>query len=237
MVGRWTPKDSDDYVRNYKAVVRRLLGTVVRDIIAGIAFTTMDEQGCMDELHEVLIKTNVEKQQAADEIQRLTADSKVWLVYITHPSPSLARSAAESRPDVAASVVGKGSTVGEGHPAKSGAAASSAGDRRTGVTVEEEAEESEEEEACAYLVAGTQRKGTCLHRSRGCWRARQRRFSTWEMFQSVPQCGWDRFCQDCWPKEAPLDDDAESPCSASAGSTSSSQGSSTPPASPMTSPR
>ena len=80
-------KDSYDYARNYKAVVRRLLKMIVRDIIAGVAFTTLDEQGCMDELQEAMVKTNVNKKQAMEEISALTAASKLWLVYVAHPSP------------------------------------------------------------------------------------------------------------------------------------------------------
>ena len=183
-----------------------------------------------------MVKTNADTEQTTDEINTLTADGKVWLLFVTHPSPSLARTPAGARTDVAASIIGDSLAVGE-RQSGSDAAASSVGDQAGGTDAGGVAQESEGEESFTYLVAGTQRKGSCLHRAHGCWRARQRRFSTWEMFQTVPQGGWDRFCQDCWPKEAPLDDEAESPCSASAASTSSSQGSSTPSGSPMASPR
>ena len=49
-VGRWTRKDSDDYVRNYKAVVKRLLNKIVQDVVTGLAFDTLDEQGDTQEL-------------------------------------------------------------------------------------------------------------------------------------------------------------------------------------------
>ena len=105
-VGRWTPKDSDDYVRNYKAVVKRLLNKVVQDLIAGVAFDTMDEQGNMQELLDAVVKSGVDFEQATEEISTLTSDARVWLLFVTHPSPSLARTPAGAETDVAASIIG-----------------------------------------------------------------------------------------------------------------------------------
>ena len=83
-VGRWTPKDSDDYVRHYKAVVKRLL----IKIVTGVAFDTLDEQGNMQELLDAVVKSGVDVEQATEEISTLTSDSRVWLLFVTNPSPS-----------------------------------------------------------------------------------------------------------------------------------------------------
>ena len=130
-VGRWTPKDSDDYVWNYKAVVKRLLNKVVQDVVTGLAFDTLDEQGNMQELLDAVVKSGVDFEQATEEISTLTSYSRVWLLFVTHPSPSLARTPAGAETDVAASIIGDSLAVGE-RQSGSDAAASSVGDQAGG---------------------------------------------------------------------------------------------------------
>ena len=62
----------------------------------------------------------------------------------------------------------------------------------------------EDEELGQFLVAVSGR-GSCLHLAKGCWRARGRRFASWELLPGVPRVGqYARFCRDCWPKELDL---------------------------------
>ena len=79
----------------------------------------------------MMIKSNIDMKKATDEIDALTEDSKLRLLFVTHPSPSLARTAEGSGADVAASGIGDGPEVGEGQT-RPDVAASSAGERQAG---------------------------------------------------------------------------------------------------------
>ena len=49
-LGRWAASGSDDYVRSYRALVRRLVGVFVMGTRSGMAYRDLDEESAMDDL-------------------------------------------------------------------------------------------------------------------------------------------------------------------------------------------
>ena len=86
-------------------------------------------------------------------------------------------------------------------------------------------EEEDRGEAAAagvsYLIAvAAKKRGACLHLLEGCWRARGRHFSSWEILDRTPRPEeFSRFCRDCWPKDGPVFEEGSSSEASASSST------------------
>ena len=192
MIGRWSPEGSDDYVRSYRAVVKKMVADVVFNIRQGIAYEKLDEQCSLDDLEDAVVMKGAAKAQAEIEMKDLVELSRDWIA-----SPN---------------VVDK-SVVKESGPAQVEAQQNNPGKVCSDLVSTVQGEEGE-------FVISRSRRGTCLHLSQGCWRARGRRFLAWEdVPPGVPRPeGWSSYCRDCWPKGLAGSTSADSSWSGSSSS-------------------
>ena len=174
VLGRWTPQGSEDYVRNYRAVIRRIYQYFIGDVRKGMVWDKLDEDSAYDELKETLKKKGCEQDRLESGVEVLRSMAQVWLA-----SDQVVQKTEEL--EIQSDMVPKPVPESE--------------DFKTVIEPEDEGDEGD------YLVA-VSRRGSCLHLSKGgCWRARGRRFQSWELISGAPD-QWSRFCRDCWPREA-----------------------------------
>ena len=67
-LGRWAASGSDDYVRSYRALVRRLVGVFVMGARSGMAYRDLDEESAMDDLSIHLLQKGVGKEDVDEKI-------------------------------------------------------------------------------------------------------------------------------------------------------------------------
>jgi len=197
-LGRWSPEGSDAYVRNYRALVRRLV----------LSFqTTAWKEGaheCFDEDHTMLDACGAARSKLGDgavtdwEVEDFTKEAK------------------EVLKDLAGWQV-KGQTVDENVQVQ----------ESTNEVLPDPVKDTEGDkvtEVAPYLVSVSKR-GTVsrLHKAQGCWRARGLRFSDFEMILDDPPrpSQFTTFCRDCWPGAGPTWEKASASSSSSAASSSS----------------
>ena len=185
VLGRWSADGSDDYVRNYKAVVKRLIGVVVGDVKAGKVFDNLDEDSAFDELQDVMIRKGVSEEMAREEVSKVKDVGKEWL-----KSEAVMKITGEEVEALVADIKPKEELKKA---------------MREEIQKAQAIDEEEGIEEGEFLVAVTRDRGSCLHLAKGCWRARGRRFGSWEILPGTPRMDqWTRFCRDCWPSPTNL---------------------------------
>jgi len=197
-LGRWAPEASDQYVRTYKTLVRRLVGKFVAEVKGGGAWTNFDEEDAYLALL-ASIQSKAPKQTNAGMVKALSIEARSLLKELGGQGGKGEETRAEET-EVLKSVA---ADLGE----KGG----------------ETEEDGEGETDDKYVISISQR-GTVyrLHKANGCWRARGLKFSHYVGVPTHPPnpTSYTSVCKDCWPKAASKDR-----ASSSSSSSSSSSGS------------
>ena len=178
-LGRWKPEGSNQYVRTYNAVVKRLQGKYAEQVRLNQGYSMFDEGAVLEELKDWLVNhwgSNKEEANAAVESWKPRVKGAVPFISL------------------------KGRKEMEGDSAKV-----EPGDQST--TDEDELEPkrkmarvSEERKEGYLVVRNRLRKGTLhLATKDGCWMARTRKFKNYLEFDQIP--AEDLFtsrCKLCW---------------------------------------
>ena len=201
-LGRWSPKGSDEYVRTYRAVMKKTMRSILMASRCDSAFQTLDEAEAIETAMAALIRKGMDEavvkaqseslKDCAREVLRLAHSGPVEV----HPSPGPPLAAAadlESTPD-------------------------------------EQASENKEEREAKFVVSVARRRDRskpvdCLHSRSGCWRGRSLAFANYELiFEDLPPAAaYNMVCRTCWPAGLPEGGaEAESGGSDGEGSSSSS---------------
>ena len=123
----------------------------------------------MDDLMGAMVSKGAEETQATKEVTKLASLSQEWL----NMEPQI-----QKLPEVEKAV-----TVPEDNPPGNS----------SGSDLEGEGKGSAGGEGM-YLIAVSRDKGACLHLTKGCWRARGRRFASFEVSPGIPLTdSWTRF--------------------------------------------
>ena len=165
LLGRWKPEGSDQYVRTYNAVVRRLQKTFAEPIRRGEGYKTYHEGAVLEEMKTWL----VEKWNVCREVASRAVDN--WKVKIQPEEPFMdllreqgKEQEAEKHIKVAASSAESSSSsessTPEGPEAKR---------RRVVERLDEVRKEG-------FVVVYNRIDRGRLHRGGGCWMAKQRKF-------------------------------------------------------------
>ena len=198
-LGRWAASGSDDYVRSYRALVRRLVGVFVMSARSGMAYRDLDEESAMDDLSIRLLQKGVGKEDVDEKVvaMRKTAAGILGdLAGVKAVVIDLPRAPKE--------------TEASTELAKEG---------------EDDEDDTKGEKTLYYISHPRNKKNmTMLHRSDGCWRARGLRFLDYHVFEGEPhETDYRSVCADCWPKNRRKRNiDPEGPVSASTSSSGSS---------------
>ena len=207
LIGRWSPEGSDDYVRSYRAAVRRIVGIVIAEVRQGKSFETLDESGALEEAKQALIKKGLTVSQAEKNMEGINEVAQTILT--GEPVVQILQEGEQQPKD----------------PAEEIEPVSIAEDNKSGDHASLPEELDREDAAAAgvqYLIAvAAKKKGACLHLAEGCWRARGRIFSSWEAVEGTPgPDAFSRFCKDCWPKVGPILEEGISSEASASSSTS-----------------
>ena len=194
VLGRWSPEGSDDYVRSYRAMVRRLVLMFVRAARCADSYKALDEDNTYADIERRLVMRHGEQEGIKTLVQNLIKAAKEFAV-------KNAQADVVRKPDVpeeAAAQLVKELT--DAHD-----------------------ESGDQECVEGFILAVTQKKkrATCLHRGGGCWRARSLAFRDYEVVEGGPPEShlYDRFCRVCWPASDPRGGGSEA---SSSGTSSSS---------------
>ena len=196
LVGRWSPEGSDDYVRSYRAAIKRIVGKVVEESKKATMFEVLDENGALADLEKAMVAKGVPAEAARTQVSKMEeVAQKVF------PGE-------ENEPEE------QNESVNHPEEIKPGA--------RACVPLPEEEDRGEAAAAgVSYLIAvAAKKRGACLHLLEGCWRARGRHFSSWEILDRTPRPEeFSRFCRDCWPKDGPVFEEGSSSEASASSST------------------
>jgi len=173
-LGRWAPEASDQYVRTYKALVRKLVAQFVGVVRGGSAYKTLDEEDAYLAAHA-----------AADARADPPLDEMVFRGLAVEARGFL-RELAGTRGGA-----GEGKRAEETQEIKEMAAD----------LAEEESDEEGVKYLVSVSQRGTVHR---LHRADGCWRAKGRRFAHYHPISEHPPSAssYSSVCKDCWPEEA-----------------------------------
>ena len=170
-LGRWSPSGSDDYVRSYRALVKRVLGVLRDTVKCGRAYEELDEDNAWDEAVEALVGKGGSREDLRKKVEGIRSVAGETLRSLSKadqeiPTPQEAqRSGKEGIEDA---------TAGEA--------------------------ESDAEENYVIAIYRGGRSQT-LHKAGGCWRAQQRRFQKYTVLPDLPSCDkYTRVCRDCWAR-------------------------------------
>ena len=181
LVGRWSPEGSDDYVRSYRAAIKRIIGVVIGESKKATIFEVLDETNALADVEKAMVAKGVPA-----EVARLQMEKLEEVAQKTFPGQ-------ENNPEE------QNESFNHKEEIKSG--------DRACLPVPEEEDRGEAAAAgVKYLIAvAAKKRGACLHLLEGCWRARGRHFSSWEILDGTPRPEeFSRFCRDCWPKDGPV---------------------------------
>ena len=191
-LGRWSPSGSDEYVRTYRAVVRKTMTVLTDAVRGGMAYNLLDEAEAYETAVAALVRKGLDP--VAAKILETSAKEKAKVILDALKVHALAASGTKARfiePSTA----------------------------RTEEEINEEKMEGKEEDEAKYIISvGRRRHGPtvdCLHRKGGCWRARSLAFSSYELvsLDPPPSASYGTVCKQCWPLGDPdfdADEDGDS---------------------------
>jgi len=171
-LGRWAPEASDQYVRTYKALVRKLVTQFVEVVRGGSAYKTLDEEDAYLAAHA-----------SADSRTEPPLDEKVF------------RGLAVEARGFLGELAGTGESTGEQDTGKETQELK----EMAADLAEEESEEEGMKYLVSVSQRGTVHR---LHRADGCWRAKGRRFAHYHPIAEHPPnaSSYTSVCKDCWPE-------------------------------------
>ena len=203
-LGRWAAGSSEEYVRTYRAVIRRLTVGFVHVSTTPGAYETFDEAEAYEAVRDRLRAGGAAPNGVDSECEVMKERARTILAAIERESEKDSKAMTPTTPRYNAAVVSA--------PV-------------AGVDEGDDAEEMQEEDWAFFVLAfDTRRKTTTLHWRKGCYRGRRLLFKQYQLvFEEKPAPGsFTTTCRSCWPTQAPA---ANGPCdSEEAGSTSSSTG-------------
>ena len=178
----WSPKGSDEYVRTYRAVMKKTIRAILEAASSGSAYEALDEAEAIETAMEVLTRKGMSEETAKAQADGLKACAR----------------------DVLLLTSGR-AVQSESSPAPPPAAAA-----EREIEQDDQAAEKKEELEAKYVVSvGARRHGArpidCLHSRSGCWRGRGLTFAHYELlFDDVPLAGsYNAVCKTCWPSGLP----------------------------------
>ena len=187
-LGRWSPSGSDEYVRTYRAVVRKAMAILTNIVKKGSAYLVLDEAEAFETAVAALVRKGLDpeaakvlessaKKKAKIILEALRLDLTVVPEFLPAPFLEPAAGRTEEERD------------------------------------EDKIEDKEMSESKFIVSVGRRRRGPtvdCLHIVGGCWRARALAFSSYELNteDQPPASSYGVVCRQCWPSGGPdfLDD-------------------------------
>lgn len=200
LLGRWKPEGSDQYVRTYNAVVRRLQKAFADPIREGRSYQAYDEGAVLEEMKSWLVgKWGVAKETAARAVENFKIRIRP-----EEPFMDLLREEGGGQEEVEQ----KGAAVASTESSSSSDSSSSEGPgkkRRKGV---ERLEEAREE---GFVVVYNRIDRGKLHRGGGCWMAKQRKFKRAKANDELPMPEeYTSRCRLCWPEREDMQSSSDS---------------------------
>jgi len=191
LLGRWKPEGSDQYVRTYNAVVRRLQRTFAEPIRKGEGYKTYDEGAVLEEMKSWLVeKWNVGKEVASRAVEN-------WKIRIQPDEPFM---------DLLREGECAEKSEGQKKAAASSAESSSSSDSSTSGSPEVKrrkgVERLDEVRREGFVVVYNRIDRGKLHRGGGCWMAKQRKFKKAKAYDELPTPEeYTSRCRLCWPQK------------------------------------
>ena len=178
-LGRWSPSGSDDYVRDYKALIRGLFDKFRALLAEGNFERIIDDDDAMQ-----CVQKFISKRTGKDEDEGVELAIGMFQVIATDVYERMQTQGMERTP------------VGEDGQEP----------RCADLAKELEMELAQEEDVAPYLIVMSKRGAVLkLHRGDGCHQARSRCFASYEVctLDPVPTNMYTSFCRNCWPKGMP----------------------------------
>ena len=233
-LGRWSPGGSEDYVRTYRAVVKRLVGKFVLAARGPAAFDDLDEADAIDDMQRVAVLRGGEEAVQGEDVARLLELSRK--LFGRKETENLEFKVVEEYVSECLELQMGGGSVPEEALASSVSTSSAPNLARPADRLEEK-DDSDVELDAKFVIASTDRgRIRTIHRVQGCWRASSLAFTEFELVAEVaPQPGsFDRYCRICWPRDEPpfmftdpdefVEEDNTGPGSSSVSGSSTEQG-------------
>jgi hypothetical protein len=170
-LGRWHPEGSDDYVRSYRALVRRLVGKYAEAATSKNAFNDLDEDDAIADIGKSLKLKGLEGEQIEEELAELVSMSKAAF---RNQEVKVLVDLATKDLESAILPINLGTELEEGPIAE--------GEGK-------------------YIIALTSRgKFARLHSVGGCWRAKGQSFVDFEILAELPEPSfYNAKCRLCYP--------------------------------------
>ena len=185
-MGRWSPSGSDDYVRTYRAIVKKVLAKMVETARATGAYRVFDEPDSIEALGDKCMKIGEDKEIVEKLVVKAKENARAVFEGIEKMMVVLAPAVVEPAGGVA--------PVGPVEEAQ-----------------EDEKEDQKEDREAKYVIAEVRsrhssRTHCTLHSRKGCFRGRELSFKSFELVMlDVPDIGtYDTICQKCWPAGPPV---------------------------------
>ena len=188
-LGRWSPSGSEEYVRTYRAMMKKLVSTFLSAVAGGNGYQDLEEAEAIDGIRGRLKMREVNE----DSMELICRNLKV----------------------IAKEMFGKLEEANAGNKAKENVSVYA--DRAIRVdecdASDDDLAKGGGETAAGFVVAyDLRRKTSCLHRRDGCYRGRRLLFSAYEVFAEadVAKNTCTNFCGACWPKTDAEAEDSDS---------------------------
>jgi len=193
-LGRWAPEGSDNYVRTYRSLVRRLISQFTTEVQTGHAHNSVDEDNTFLDVRRALLKKGASLTEGV--LETFAADAKLVL-----------------------GCFGKEAGETKGRPEREIKALAKNVDEGSG----DEGADGTNENVTYYISTSHRGSVLTLHKRDGCWRAAGQRFSIYEEIEgdAPDPTRYTAVCRMCWPKGQGVDGGSASEGSESSSSSSS----------------
>ena len=176
-LGRWAPSGSDEYIRTYRGIMRKVVTAVVQATQTKDVYKEMDEAEAYESVMLKAMRKGIPEEQARKDCASVKGKAKQILDMIAQLATK------ESSPSKPTAISYEKGAEGTAYEAK---------------------ENDQEEQHAIYVVSvasRARRPVACLHSRSGCWRGRGLAFGDYELIceHPPPTNAYNAVCKACWP--------------------------------------